>query len=693
MDSTLLIILSLFTLLLIALGVYFISKKIRLPYTVMLVFCGLLLVPLSKIPFFSFITAFELTPDLLFFVFLPTLLFESSFNMSVKRVLENIKLISLLAIGSMIVSSFAIATGLYYIFIFVGFPVPFIVFLLFGTLISATDPVAVLSLFKQYGAPKRLSLLFEGESLFNDGTAFVLFLVLLDIFAFGWHGVDSVLSGLFMFISMTLGGVLFGIFMGVLFSKLIQLVKDNEHVEITLTMIVAHLTFLLAEVITHHEFFGGFHIYLSSIIATVVASMVIGNYGRSKISPRVLDYMEKFWSYFAFIANSIIFILLGFLFSKLPLEISNWIIPIIIAIVVTMIARALSIYPIIFIYNRFFKEKFVPVSWQHLLAWGSLRGALAITMVFLIPDDLTVSGWAYAFSPKDLIMTITIGTIYFTLFVKATTIGPLMGILALNSLTKLEKMEYEESKAIIYARVLFKLTQGQKKGYIKTPIFDHLHEKYQKLYIKACAKCNQVSKKSPNLQNRALFIYAVGIERIALKTLYTYEEVSERIYKKIDDNLLDQLNYLQIGRSSQESLPETYHEDMMEKFLHRIESMKKEKVHDQYLYYRARAILARKVIKELLFIDSLEVKIFNNLHSIEQIVDRYTKFEDVSKQKLAKIQERNAKQIIKYDDEIAERGVYMNEEKLLNNLQTKEMVTPKVYLMLRNEFKMNSNQK
>ncbi len=173
--------LSFLTLLVISCFTYIFSKKINFPYTVLLVLVGLLLVQIAEIPLFSFIDDFELTPDILFLVFLPVLLFESAYNINYRHLIQNWKTIGSLAIFGFLISAFLIAGGLFFIFPLLGLQIPFLVCLLFGALISATDPVAVLSIFKSLGAPRRLTIIFEGESLFNDGTAVALFMVVLGI--------------------------------------------------------------------------------------------------------------------------------------------------------------------------------------------------------------------------------------------------------------------------------------------------------------------------------------------------------------------------------------------------------------------------------------------------------------------------------------------------------------------------------
>lgn len=362
------VFLSLFSLMLISLAVFVLSKKLNFPYTVLLVVVGSLLVPLSQIEYFSFITSFKLTPELLFFVFLPILIFESAYNMNIRSVTENIYSIGVLAVAGLVISALFIGVVGYYLFELAGFAVPMLALLLFGAIISATDPVAVLALFKEYGAPQRLTLIFEGESLFNDATGFAMFLVILDLMAHGFNGVNSVISALISFTTMLGGGLIFGILMGFLFAKLIEKVKGHEHLEITLTLLVAHFTFILTEVISEHLIIGDQKLRLSPIIATLVASMVIGNFGRYKMSSSVEEYMEKFWGYFAFVTNSLVFILMGLLFADLAIDMNVAILPIFLGIAVVVVGRALSVYPLVWLLNKFGKEERIPNNWTHLLA-------------------------------------------------------------------------------------------------------------------------------------------------------------------------------------------------------------------------------------------------------------------------------------------------------------------------------------
>jgi len=392
MDTSFLIwTMSFLTLLTVSTFAYLFSKRFNFPYTVILVIVWLILVPLSKIDLFSFINAFQLTPEILFFVFLPVLLFESAYNIKYRELLQNWKIIFTLAVFGLLLAAWIIGWLMYFVLPLVWLEVPLLVCLLFWILISATDPVAVLALFKSMWAPKRLALIFEWESLFNDWTAFAVFMLLLGIIieinaSESLEVVNSTLfaEGFLSFASMVIWWILFWVLCWVIFSKIIWKIKNSESAEITLTMILAHVTFLLAELISHT-----FHSFpISWIISTTIAAIIIWNYWRYKISPKVEWHMEKFWWFFAFISNSLVFILLWLTVSHIDFRVLELLVPVSLIILFVVFARAISVYLPVWIVNSMKIEKHIPKERQHLLSWGSLRWALALAMVLMVPADL-----------------------------------------------------------------------------------------------------------------------------------------------------------------------------------------------------------------------------------------------------------------------------------------------------------------
>lgn len=689
------VFLSLFSLMLISLAVYVLSKKMRIPYTVLLVIAGSGLVPLSQMEFFSFISSFELTPELLFFVFLPILIFESAYNMNIRSVTDNFYSIGLLAVVGMIVSTVFIGVVGHYVFKMAGFEVPMLVLLLFGAIISSTDPVAVLSLFKDYGAPKRLTLIFEGESLFNDATGFAAFLAVLDLLIKGFHGYESVVTALTSFTMMLLGGIVFGLIMGFLFAKLIEWVKGYEHLEITLTLLVAHITFTLAELISEHLVILGQEIRLSSIIATLIASMVIGNFGRYKMSPHVEEYMERFWSYFAFLTNSIVFILMGLLFAHLSISINVAILPIFLAILVVLVGRAVSVYPILGLLNLSDKEEPIPLNWMHLLSWGSLRGSLAVIMVLLIPDNLTIEGWTFDFTVKQFVSALTIGSIYFTLLVKATTIGKVMRRLGIDALTDEETVSYFKSKAIIYHEILNKLKELMQNDHLTKNQYYILEQQYLALHQEACMRCKEKLGDSSLLIENLLRTYLLGLEMGKLKEMFYRDDIPEKIYKKIFNMLSIQADRVATGKQQVESVSEKFPTDGFEQFISffrkvfftRPYTIKPE---EMYLYLWSLNKITRFALEEL---NSLSVNNFGEVFDDKAVLEKLNKlYEDILKDTQKRMDKEVAKHAFLLDhlnEEAAAKSLRNVKSDVLQKLHKDEIITSKLYIMLNHELNKN----
>ncbi|MGE4444205.1 MAG: cation:proton antiporter [Candidatus Altimarinota bacterium] len=692
--------LSLFFLLTVSVFTYLLSKKINFPYTVLLLIVGLLLIPLSKVEFFSFINHFELTPDVLFYVFLPILIFESAYNMNYRQVIKNWKSISSLAIIGLVISAFTIGGLMYFVFPLLGFQIPFLVCLLFGSLISATDPVAVLSIFKSIGAPRRLTLIFEGESLFNDGTALALFLVILGVILSGEIGASTYIEGFGSFMSMMIGGILFGSFTGVLFSKIIGKIKNNEMVEISLTMILAHLTFILSEVISHHVSILGFDLKISGVIATSITGIIIGNYGRYKISPKVEAHMNQFWEFFAFLCNSLVFILMGLILSHINVNFGMFIVPILVTIIIVIIARALSIYIPIGALNAFKLEEHIPASWQHLLSWGSLRGALALMMVLMVPGvgDANYAqvlafqqsvGWNFGFDIREFLIVITIGSIMFTLFIKATTIGYMMRRLGATQLHDLEKFEQQEGKILAYLKMLEKLDSLYQKKYLTISEVDNLKKKYEKELKNSVENLKQLIKSQgkdngKELIRRALSLHALGIEKQYLKDLFSYNEIEEKNFKYILNKINRQIERLEGGKPQLKDIAdEKVTLDFFQKLVAFFGNQKNNFI-DNYVINRTKAIITRKVIKELKILS--EINFGFEKEMFDEIIELYKKFNILANEKKDTIFHEHQNEISVVEGKLADKSLLKQEENVINDLYCKEIITPKLYVTFMDEI-------
>jgi CPA1 family monovalent cation:H+ antiporter len=230
--------------------------------------------------------------------------------------------------------------------------------LLFGAIISATDPISVLAIFKDLRMDKRLSLIAGGESLLNDGTAAALFqIVLAGIIA----GHLSVSKGVAQFLFAVLGGAVLGSLLGYAASRLARTVDDAE-VQITLTAVVAYSSYLRA-----------YQLHLSGIIATAAAGLIVGNLGTRSCSPQTKTALESFWAYVAFLMNSLIFLLIG---PEVHVDalLRSWR-PVLLSVLAVLVGRALSVYLLVPVSNALTQK--IPIRWQHVIVWGGLRGALA----------------------------------------------------------------------------------------------------------------------------------------------------------------------------------------------------------------------------------------------------------------------------------------------------------------------------
>jgi CPA1 family monovalent cation:H+ antiporter len=390
-------------LLIAVLAVAVASKYLRVPYTVALVVAGLAIALTgSKV-------AINLTPELILFIFLPALLFESAYNLRYSELRENIRPITLLAVPGVLATAFLLAAGMHYL----G-NVSWGIALLFGAIMAATDPVSVLATFRQIGAPRRLSMLIEGESLFNDGTALVLFRILLGIVLTG--AVGNWLWNIGEFVIVIAGAVAVGAATGYLVSLLLSRMNDYL-VETTMTVVVAYGTYLLAE-----------QLHVSGVIAVVTAALVIGNYAREHaMSPTTRISVSSTWEFFGFIANSLIFLLIGLEISSTRL-LQYW--PdVLLAIALVLVVRAIVVVASAWV-SRYIHAP-LPRSWQAVMVWGGLRGSLSLAMALSLPltlDTLDTIGFPDA---RHYLLVVTFGVILFSLLVQALTMKPLLQRLGL----------------------------------------------------------------------------------------------------------------------------------------------------------------------------------------------------------------------------------------------------------------------
>jgi CPA1 family monovalent cation:H+ antiporter len=384
-----------------ATGVAIAARHLKIPYTVALVVAGLGL-GATRI-----IEGVHLTKDLLFSVFLPGLVFEAAYHLELSEFRDNALAILALAVPGVLVAIGATATLLVTSANFgeVASGFGWSHALVFAALIAATDPIAVVALFKNLGAPRRLALLVEGESLVNDGTSIVLFGIIYT--AVGGGGI-SVGAGLLQFALVVGCGLAIGAAAGFAASHVIEQI-DDPMLEITLTTIAAYGSFVAAE-----EF------HFSGVIATMTAGMLCGSYGAPRgMSPATRIAVESFWAYLAFAMNSLVFLLIG-LEVRISHLLAEWR-PILLAFAAVIGGRALVVFLASALLRR--TTEAIPWRWSVVLTWGGLRGALSMVLALSLDPE---------FPHREIIVTMTSGVVLLSIVVQGITAEPLLRALGLT---------------------------------------------------------------------------------------------------------------------------------------------------------------------------------------------------------------------------------------------------------------------
>jgi CPA1 family monovalent cation:H+ antiporter len=383
-------------LLIVAILVALAARRLALPYTVGLVVAGIALA-WAKVPLGP-----KLTHDFIYLVILPPLLFEAAISIHWKELRQDLVPVLVLSTLGVVISAVVVAGGMVWL---VGWALaPAIVF---GVLIAATDPVAVIAMFKDLGVKGRLRLLVESESLANDGVAAVLFALAL-AWALAPQTSPGILSSVLALVTSAGGGIAVGLAVGAAAIALAGRTADHL-IAAALTTVAAYASFLLAE-----------RFHLSGVLATVAAGLLIGNVTalgprlRNTFSAEERDFIMGFWEFAAFIANSVVFLLIGLAVASIPFA-GLGAATLVVAILLVLLGRLLTVYPLCLMFAG--SRWAMSLGEQHVLWWGGLRGALALALALSLPPSL-----AYA----DEIRIAAFAVVIFSVVVQGLTMPLLL---------------------------------------------------------------------------------------------------------------------------------------------------------------------------------------------------------------------------------------------------------------------------
>lgn len=464
------------------------ARRLHSPYTVLLAAVGCLLgfmeIALDDMPilgpvsdFLGALKGFKITSDSVFFIFLPALVFEAALTIDVRRLMDDLVPIMFLAVIGLLISTVAVA---YPLSVVSGRSI--VVCLLLGAIVSATDPVAVVAIFKEVGAPKRLAILVEGESLFNDATAIVAFTILVAMLT--GPSEANFWSGFGAFIKIFFGGVIIGFIVGRFVCWIISLLKDLPLVAITLTLSMAYLTFILAEHYSH----------VSGVMAVVTAALVMGSRGGTVIPLETWHSLHYTWEQIGFWANSIIFILVGMAVPIIMAGFRNdeWILLAVI-IVAAFTARAFIIFVLIPLLSHFGVSQKVNTAFKTVMFWGGLRGAVSLALALAVIENPEFEA-----EVRDFIGILVTGFVLFTLFVNATTIRLVMNFFGLGNLSVADITVRNRATTLSLSKVGSRLSQLVHELEMDSSVNKQISSQYMQRSDLAQEKLNRMTKIKPS---------------------------------------------------------------------------------------------------------------------------------------------------------------------------------------------------
>lgn len=496
------------------------ARRLSFPYSTALVVTGL------AMSFFKLVPDVELESGIVLNLFLPVLLFEAALNTDATELREEKRPVALLA-----TLGFAVMAGVTgaVLHAFLGWP--WALSLLVGTMFSITDTVAVLAVFKSLHVPSRLATLVEGESLFNDGTALVVFKVLLGVVLTGaFHPAATA----FQLVVVSIGGAALGALLGLLCSWVLAQTQDHL-TEILLSTLLAVGTYYLAE---------QFHV--SGVIAVVLAGLVVGNYGwRRALPPSSQIALGSFWEYAAFGVNSVVFILVGLSIDLGKL--SAYVPAILLSFAAFNLGRAVLIYGG-FALARRFQSRPLPFKWQHVMFWGNIKGSLTMVLAISLPHTVP---------HREAILTITFGVVLLSLVLQGLSLGPVVRSLRLERLSSLKQAFDVERLKLIRARAAqAEIAHLAEAGLLSKGAQERMKARYQVLVVQAERELRRLGTENQahwdrtleEIQARLLLVEKAAVVRARREKLVS-DESAEAALLELDSGIVRE------GLGAQDGLP------------------------------------------------------------------------------------------------------------------------------------------
>lgn len=410
-------VLGFIVLLAIVAGTEPIARRVNLPLSIVLVIVGAALGFFIKGEHLALTSSLTISSDAFLYLFLPVLLFETAIDIDVRRLLGEIGPILLLAVAAVLACTIVVGLSLSAISDYA-----LVACLLLAAIISTTDPVAVVALFKTLSVPHRLTLLVEGESLFNDAAAIALFSVLMSMLT---QGTGDWQNAAVSFLHGFSGGVLVGLVLAAFSSQLLALLPGKRMAEVTVTVTVAYLAFIIGELAFQ----------VSGVVAVVSAALVFSYDGRTRVSPETWSFLVRIWKQLGYWASSLLFLLAAL---RIPEMLSEARLPDIVMlgglVLSALLARGIVVFVFMPLMSALGMAQKVESGLRLVILWGGLRGAVSLALALavlehpLVPPEI-----------KRLVSTLVTAFVLFTLFVNGLTLRPLIRWLGIDQLAAIDR--------------------------------------------------------------------------------------------------------------------------------------------------------------------------------------------------------------------------------------------------------------
>ena len=375
---------------------------------------------------------FPITSNGFLFIFLPILLFEAALMIDVRRLMDDAAPVFVLAVLAVLATTAAVGFALWPLA-----PVPLVACLLVAAIIATTDPAAVVAIFRDLGAPARLTRLVEGESLLNDATAIAIFTVLLDILMTDQDVPPG--EAVRIFLTSFLGGALVGFIGGRGLMMLVPWLRDSRLAEMTLTLALPYLVYILSE-----RYFE-----VSGVTAVVMAGLVVNAQGRKRLAPENRAFLHDVWQQLSFWAGSLVFILASMLVPRLMIGTSLYDLLLIgVVALVALVARALVLFGFLPLLSAARLAQPVGHRYKFVIMWGAMRGAVTLALALGVTENRMIEPEIQRF-----VAILATGFVLFTLLVNGTTLRPVMHLLKLDRLSPLDQALRHQVLALALSRV------------------------------------------------------------------------------------------------------------------------------------------------------------------------------------------------------------------------------------------------